>query len=76
METCYDVANSNGFSGCDKMWLYNAQRSKGLSQKLTSKHDVYRIQKILKRMMAVVKLDKLKPFQPEHCRETDWDDYP
>jgi len=36
-KACYDLrANSGGFQGDDKIWLFNPQRKKGKSPKLTN----------------------------------------
>lgn len=86
MKTRYDLkANSTGFHQGDKVWLWNPQRKKGISPKLTPAWEgpyvvvkrindvVYRIQRSPKSKMKVVHLDRLKAYHTSE-READRDD--
>jgi hypothetical protein len=85
MKARYDLkANSSGFQPGDKVWLYNPQRKKGRSPKLTPAWEgpytvvkrindvVYRIQRGTRTKMKVVHLDRLKAFHGDE--ESDRDD--
>ncbi|XP_018567628.1 uncharacterized protein LOC108908177 [Anoplophora glabripennis] len=85
MKTQYDLStNSAGFQEGDRVWLYNPQRKKGISPKLTPSWEapftvikrindlVYRIQRCLKSKMKVVHLNRLMAYHGDE--ESDRDD--
>lgn len=84
MKARYDVnASNSGFYEGDRVWLYNPQRKKGISPKLTPAWEgpytvvkrindvVYRIQRSPKAKMKVVHLDRLMIY---HGDNSDRDD--
>lgn len=84
MKARYDLrANSTGFQQDDRVWLYNPQRKKGRSPKLTPAWEgpytvikrindvVYRIQRSPRSKMKVVHLDRLKRYQTGNLDRDD-----